>query len=185
MSMVYPCLETLMIHTALPNLPRDIESRIRHQTSPPLREKPHHHPENDNQPFKRPDNPKGTRSDILKEPPPPGLTTQTTPHQPKTVRPRPLQTLQHSSGPWRHDSRVSAPTTTFDQENSRRQLDNDTLVAPTPRQKSPPAPNPVPTPEYVRQTGTTSLEPPEKRAVPLPTATPTFATNLQAAPEHE
>ncbi|KAG5323806.1 hypothetical protein C0989_011902, partial [Termitomyces sp. Mn162] len=112
------------------------------------REKPHHHPENDDGPFKRPDDPKGTRSDILKGPPPPGSTTQTTPRQPKTVPPRPLQTLQHSSGPWRHDSRASAPTTTFDQENSRRQLDNDALVAPTPRQKSPPTPNPAPTPEY-------------------------------------
>ncbi|KAG5327823.1 hypothetical protein C0989_011069, partial [Termitomyces sp. Mn162] len=80
------------------------------------------------------------------------------------------------SGPWRHGSRASTPTTTFDQENSLRQLDNDALVAPTPRQKSPPAPNPIPTPEYVRQTGTASSEPPEKRAVPLPTATPTLTT---------
>ncbi|KAG5348593.1 hypothetical protein C0989_009633, partial [Termitomyces sp. Mn162] len=133
----------------------------------------------------RPDDPKGTRSDILKGPPPPGLTTQTTPRQPKTVPPRPLQTLQHSSGPWRHDSRASAPTTTFDQENSRRQLDNDALVAPTPQHKSPPTPNPTPMPEYVRRTGTTSSEHPEKRAVPLSTATPTLATISGLLWEHE
>ncbi|KAG5346214.1 hypothetical protein C0989_000933, partial [Termitomyces sp. Mn162] len=37
----------------------------------------------------RPDDPKGTHSNILKGPPPPGSTTQTTPRQPKTARPRP------------------------------------------------------------------------------------------------
>ncbi|KAG5718040.1 hypothetical protein E4T56_gene14708 [Termitomyces sp. T112] len=43
---------------------------------------------------------------------------------------------------------------------------NDAPVAPTPQHKSPPAPNPAPMPEYVRQTGTTSLEHPELQEPP-------------------
>ncbi|KAG5729499.1 hypothetical protein E4T56_gene4638 [Termitomyces sp. T112] len=62
---------------------------LRPDPNNPGREKPHHHPENDDWPFKQPDDPKGIRSDILKGPPPPGLMTQTTPHRPKTAQPTP------------------------------------------------------------------------------------------------
>ncbi|KAG5324491.1 hypothetical protein C0989_011790, partial [Termitomyces sp. Mn162] len=133
----------------------------------------------------RPDDPKGTRSNILKGPPPPGSTTQTTPCQPNTVPPRPLQTLQHSSGPWRHDSRASAPTTTFDQEDSRRQLDNDALVAPTPQQKSPPTPNPALTPEYVRPNRDHIIRASRKASSASPHCHPHTYNNLWAAPEHK
>ncbi|KAG5732791.1 hypothetical protein E4T56_gene2823 [Termitomyces sp. T112] len=59
---------------------------------------------------------------------------------------------------------------TFHQGDLWCQPNNDALVAPTPQHKSPPALNPAPTPEYVADAF------PKKRAVPLPTATPAFAT---------